>query len=129
MSTRKVSDLRVLVVDDEAIVVRVLGGILEGLGVRNVHVANSGEKAVELLTTNEYDLVLSDVLMPGIGGIGLVKHIRESMGNTTLPVYAITAESVSLDEFRAHGFTAVFVKPFTRDNVSALLRKTLSRPA
>ena len=125
IGTTNMASLRVLVVDDEQFVTKVLSGIFEGLGVRDVHVASTGEKAAELLQTNEYDLVLSDVLMPGMGGRGLVRFIRETLGKTTLPVYAVTADSTGVGELRELGFSAVFVKPFTRDNVSALLRKIL----
>ena len=113
IGTTNMASLRVLVVDDEQLVTKVLSGIFEGLGVRDVHVASTGEKAAELLQTNEYDLVLS------------VRFIRETLGKTTLPVYAVTADSTGVGELRELGFSAVFVKPFTRDNVSALLRKIL----
>lgn len=129
MEEKTVGDLRVLVVDDEKLVATLLKGILVGLGVQEIDLADSGEQAIDFLGEHTYDLVLSDVMMPGIGGLGLVKHIRETMGAADLPVYAVTAESVSLDEFRQQGFTACFVKPFTRDNVSALLRRTLARGA
>lgn len=125
MGSDNMTSLRVLVVDDEQLVTKVLSGIFEGLGVRDVHVASTGEKAAELLQANEYDLVLSDVLMPGMGGRGLVRYIRETLGLTKLAVYAVTADSTNVAELRELGFSAVFVKPFTRENVSALLRKVL----
>lgn len=129
VANKSIADVHVLVVDDEQLVTKVLSGILVGLGVRDVHVASTGEKAAELLKENEYDLVLSDILMPGMGGRGLVRFIREDLGKTDLPVYAVTADSTGIEEFRELGFSAVFVKPFTRDNVSALLRKILRSPA
>lgn len=129
VANKSIAEIHVLVVDDEPLATRILSGILVGLGVRDVHVASTGERAAELLKTTEFDLVLSDILMPGMGGRGLVRFIREDLGKTDLPVYAVTADSTGVEEFRELGFSAVFVKPFTRDNVSALLRKVLRSSA
>lgn len=123
MADENFSALTVLVVDDQKVVANVYSGILKDLGVARVDVADSGEEAVRLVSANHYDFVLSDVQMPGIGGIGFVKHVRETLGNHELPIYAVTSDTASIDSFREQGFDAVLMKPFTREVVAAILRR------
>lgn len=121
--------LRVLVVDDQKVVAHVYSGIFKALGVGEVDVAVSGEEAVALVQAKTYDLVLSDVQMPGMGGIGFVQYVRETLGDAELPIYAVTSDTASIDTFREKGFNAVLMKPFTRANVVALLRRVKPRAA
>ena len=123
----KTEGLRVLVVDDQKVVAHVYSGIFKALGVGEVDIAVSGEEAVQLVQEKAYDLVLSDVQMPGMGGIGFVKYVRETLGNRGLPIYAVTSDTASIDTFREQGFNAVLMKPFTRANVVALLRRVKPR--
>ena len=125
----KTGGLRVLVVDDQKVVANVYSGIFKALGVGEVDIAVSGEEAVQFVQGKTYDLVLSDVHMPGMGGIGFVKYVRETLGNRELPIYAVTSDTASIDSFREQGFNAVLMKPFTRANVVALLRRVKPRPA
>ena len=120
--------LRVLVVDDQKVVANVYSGIFKALGVNEVDIAGSGEEAAELVRRKMYDLVLSDVQMPGMGGVGFVKYVRETLSFRDLPVYAVTSDTASIDAFREQGFNAVLMKPFTRANVVALLRRVKPRP-
>ena len=119
--------LRVLVVDDQKVVANVYSGIFKALGVGEVDIAGSGEEAVSLVRQKAYDLVLSDVQMPGMGGLGFVKYVRETLGLRDLPIYAVTSDTASIDTFREQGFNAVLMKPFTRANVVALLRRVKPR--
>ena len=124
----KTGGLRVLVVDDQKVVANVYSGIFKALGVGEVDIAVSGEEAAQFVQGKTYDLVLSDVQMPGMGGIGFVKYVRETLGNRELPIYAVTSDTASIDSFREQGFNAVLMKPFTRANVVALLRRVKPRP-
>ena len=119
--------LRVLVVDDQKVVANVYSSIFKTLGVGEVDIAISGEEAAALVRQKTYDLVLSDVQMPGMGGIGFVKYVRETLGNRALPIYAVTSDTASIDSFREQGFNAVLMKPFTKLNVQALLRRVKPR--
>lgn len=120
--------LRVLVVDDQKVDANVYSALFKALGVGEVDIAVSGEEAVQFVQGKTYDLVLSDVRMPGMGGIGFVKYVRETLGNRELPVYAVTSDTASIDSCREQGFNAVLMKPFTRANVVALLRRVKPRP-
>ena len=70
----------VLFVDDEAIVCRSIGRCLERFGFR-VTVATSGQAALDELANAEFDVIVSDVQMPGMGGIDLISKILSSWPN------------------------------------------------
>lgn len=69
---------KVLIVDDESSIRRALHGTLEGMGF-NVKDACTGEEAVHLVRDAEYDVVLLDINMPGMGGIKACREIRRSL--------------------------------------------------
>src|SRR6202453_4885151 len=78
----------ILVVDDEASVRRVLSATLSGMGF-TVAAASRGQEAVELVKVAQFDAVLLDVDMPGIGGVETCRSIRCS--NAFLPILMLTA--------------------------------------
>jgi EAL domain-containing protein (putative c-di-GMP-specific phosphodiesterase class I) len=78
---------RVLVVDDERIVARVLARVLESAG-HQVQACFDGSEALGLLDRNEFDVVLSDISMPGLDGIELLRAVRAR--DLDLPVVLIT---------------------------------------
>lgn len=71
---------RILFVDDEAIVCRSIGRCLERFGFR-VTVAMSGQAALDQLATADFDVIVSDVQMPGMGGIDLISKILSRWPN------------------------------------------------
>ena len=84
------SDPLVLVVDDLAPNVRLLEAVLSPRGFR-VATASSGEEALAALSKECPDVVLLDILMPGMDGYEVCRRIREDPGTAFLPVIMITA--------------------------------------
>ena len=74
MQNRK--SLRILLVDDEEIVQETIGGYLADCGHR-VEKAYDGTSALKAVESNDYDLALVDVRMPGIDGMSLLARMRE----------------------------------------------------
>jgi signal transduction histidine kinase len=93
-STR--SGRKILIVDDERLNRRILAGILEPEGFE-VTEADSGEKALELYPQVAPDLVLLDVVLPGINGFDACRQLHLRYGPATAPVIFITAKSESDD--------------------------------
>ena len=85
---------RVLVVDDEARVRSLLCDMLAAWGCEAVEAA-SGETALALLEQGEYDLMLTDFLMPGRSGIDLIRDVRSR--DAAISVIMITASAVDFD--------------------------------
>jgi len=83
---------RIIVVDDEPINLRVIETILSE-EVYDLTSVLSAEEALDLLDEREWDLVISDVMMPGMSGYELTKEIRQRFTNSELPVLLITARS------------------------------------
>ncbi|NCT68680.1 MAG: response regulator [Rhodanobacteraceae bacterium] len=128
--TPATSALRVLLVEDDATVAEVIGGLLAQLGHRTVHVPNGLAALAELRgadATNSrdgpFDAALLDLDLPGVDGLQLARMIRAS-GYPQLPLVAVTARSVGDEEvlIRSAGMQALLRKPLT----IALLRRTLA---
>jgi adenylate cyclase len=80
----------VLVVDDLPQNVRLLDAVLSPRGYR-VLTAGSGQEALDLLKKHEPDLVLLDIVMPGLDGYEVCRRIRDEPATAFLPVVMITA--------------------------------------
>jgi serine/threonine protein kinase/CheY-like chemotaxis protein len=90
------SDYTLLVVDDEEMNRDMLSRRLERFGFR-VHMADSGAKALEMIQKQKFDMVLLDVMMPGMDGLEVLTTIRESHSIVDLPVIMVTARDQSGD--------------------------------
>lgn len=83
---------KLLIVDDDLINVQMLQSVLENNNYE-MSQAFSGEEALNMLDEQEWDLIISDVMMPGMSGYELTRHIRQKYTLTELPVLLITARS------------------------------------
>lgn len=81
---------RVLVVDDQLVQREYLRGLLKRAGALHVETADGGAQALAMLYSNDFDLVLSDVLMPDIDGIQFIQKLSQ---RTPLPMLAIISSS------------------------------------
>ncbi len=127
---------RVLVVEDDLVNQRVTLGYLKLVGYEGT-VVDSGEGAIRALATQEYDLVLMDMMMPGMSGIETTVAIRKGHGavlNTNIPIIALTAE-VSVQARREclnSGMNDYLTKPIRKKEIDPVIRAWLPphlRPA
>ena len=114
---------RILVVDDDRINIRILEGILkkEGYGILS---AETGEMALELCQSHQPDLILLDVMLPGIDGFETCRRLRAAHGNSCPPILFITAKAESEDivaGFNAGG-ADYLPKPFRAKEALARIR-------
>jgi len=122
---------RVLVVDDEESTRLLLARMLsQSLGAE-VQLAGTCEQALRFASTSVYDAILLDLLMPGIGGFGVLQAIRQSPPNATTPVIVVTqvAEKATLARCLAAGANAVHLKPVDRTKLLAIVREQLAARA
>jgi len=94
------ADRTLLVVDDNAANRDLLSRRLERKGFR-VIVAEDGQRALDILATSRVDLVLLDVMMPGLSGLDVLRKVRETRPPSVLPIIMVTARTESEDVVEA----------------------------
>src|SRR5688572_23965709 len=117
-------DARILVVDDVAPNVRLLEAVLAPRGY-DVVSATDGEAALELVESAKPDLVMLDVVMPGLDGYAVCRRIREREETAMLPVIMITASTSERTEAIRAGADDLIAKPFDQDELLARVRSLL----
>jgi two-component system sensor histidine kinase/response regulator len=118
---------RILAVDDDRINLRIIGGILRHEGYE-IAEASSGEQALDVYAEFHPNLVLLDVMMPGIDGFATCRTLKASYGDRCAPVIFVTAKSEADDVvmgFEAGGVDYL-TKPFRPKEVVARIRTHLS---
>ena len=118
---------RILVVDDEPVVLEVLAGLL-GLQGHEVETVGSGTAALEKIAAISYDLIFSDVRMPGLDGPGLYREISERHPALLARLVYITGDTLSPDVEAFLSRTAVtcLAKPFVFDDLERVVGRFLS---
>lgn len=116
----------VLVVDDEASIRHLLSVILVDHGYDPRAVA-TGEEALKELAVREYDLVLTDVRMPGMGGLGLLREIQRTAPELMVIVMSAYGAHDAAIEAMKTGAYDYLSKPFKPDEVVLVLRKAEER--
>jgi two-component system response regulator PilR (NtrC family) len=109
---------RILVVEDEPDLRKVLASLLKREGY-SVHLAESGSKAVEMLGREIYDLVITDVRLPGASGIEVLRASKDLYPES--PVFVITAfaSDETAEEARKLGAFNFITKPFDNEKIVA----------
>ena len=114
---------KILIIDDEREIALLLAEILKGEGYEVFVVANAW-KALEVIPEFQPDLVLSDVMMPVISGLELLKKFRELPSFDKTPVVLMSAAHPKLTQ-EDNGWTEFVQKPFSLDHMLAVVHKYL----
>jgi len=120
---------RVLVVDDDVRNIFALSSVLErhGMGVLS---AGNGQEAIEKVASDrEIDLVLMDIMMPGMDGYDTMRAIRSNPESRALPIIALTAKAMKGDREKCleAGASDYLAKPVVTDQLLGVLRQWLHR--
>jgi CheY-like chemotaxis protein len=97
-SDQKIQCLRILIVDDNLMILRSLENLLKKMELGTIHSASNGEEALQMIVKNEkYDVILMDIQMPLKDGIQAVKELREldDLEKSKTLVFALTGNSIS----------------------------------
>lgn len=120
-------DMRLIAVDDDAVVLKLTQRQLERVGLE-CDTCQNVEELMERLRKREYDLLLTDIKMPGMNGYELLDLLRcSNIGNSKdIPVLAVTAHiSRKEEELVKAGFAGCLYKPFSCDELYAAVRHAL----
>ena len=117
---------KILSVDDSASVRQMVTFALETAGYQTAQ-ASDGKEALAYLKTSPVDMIVTDLNMPNLNGIDLIRQVRTMPGFKFVPIVLLTTESEDgkKAEGKAAGATGWIVKPFKQDQLLAVVKKLL----
>jgi DNA-binding NtrC family response regulator len=118
----------VLVIDDDAVVGRSFNRVLSDKGYE-VDTARNGEEALKDIEAHDYDVVFTDIRMPGMDGLEVAERIKARCPWT--PIVVITGYGTEENEAKASvlGVSGFVRKPLTPDMIESITLKALEKPA
>jgi two-component system chemotaxis response regulator CheY len=128
------ADLKFLIVDDFSTMRRIVRGLLKEMGCNNAEEAEDGSVALDMLKSQAFDFVVTDVSMPRMNGFDLLKAVKADDGLRHIPVLMVTAEARKEDIVLAarSGAAGYIVAPFTKATLEQHVKKAaqnLATPA
>lgn len=114
---------QIMIVDDSATVRQVLRITLEDGGYE-VMEAIDGQDALDQLTKSRFDLVVTDLQMPNLDGLSLIRAVRKDTCNRLTPIVVLTTESKTeiKEEGKAAGVSGWIIKPFKPEQILNVVR-------
>ena len=116
---------KVLIVDDEPNIRHILGAILRKDGYA-VQSADNGEAALKLLEEEAFDLIITDLVMPQMGGIDLLHEIQQRRPGTAVVIMTAYGTIKTAVEAMKIGARDYITKPFEMDEVKIVARNALN---
>lgn len=116
---------RVLIVDDNPLNIKVAKRALEALNYTNLDTCDSGFKCLEKIKNgSSYDIILMDIMMPGMSGIQTLENLK-NISSFRTPVVALTADALmgANQKYLNQGFSAYLAKPYTKEQLKNILNK------
>ena len=115
----------ILIVDDEQDIAELISDVLTDVGYKTT-IANNGYQALDLVKSNKYDLILLDIMMPGISGNETCSKLREL---TKCPIIFVTAKNTINDKVNGLDIGAddYITKPFEQKELIARIKAHLRR--
>ena len=127
----KFTDFRVLIVDDEPPIVKMVEFVLQDLGIRTIYKAGNGLEALDYFaeSVNVIDLIICDWMMPEMDGLEFLHHLRAKHLKTPFVMLTSRTEPGHIVAAKEVGVTAYIAKPFNtaglRDKMEKIATKLL----
>lgn len=122
---QQILNARLLIVDDQPSNVLLLGEILRDAGYTCIETTTNPAEVLALYQKNRYDLILLDLLMPGMDGFQVMEQLRQVTDDGYLPVLAITAQPNHKQRALEAGARDFITKPFTLDELRSRVHNLL----
>ena len=124
---KRVSGARILVVDDELVVQQFLTKLLSEEG-HEVRIMANAEGALERLGSEDYDVILLDIKLPGMSGINLYKHLQKTAESLARRVVFITGDVMGKDTmaFLSKTRATYLTKPFDAERLKESINHVLA---
>lgn len=124
--------VKILVVDDNSHMIKIVKTILRGFEVKDLFDASSAEEGFEFFRGNPVDLIITDFVMNPVDGCGFVRKVRTDLDspNTFVPIIMLTAyaEKSRVEMARDSGVTEFCVKPVTATELYRKVRAVINTP-
>lgn len=114
----------ILIIDDDAVVRSLLLDVLSDCYECNT--ASTAEEAIEFLNVEHYDAVLTDIGLPGLNGIGLLKRIRSKGLNTPVIVISGKGDEQDSQSLLKLGAFAYLTKPFSLEQMENVVQQAVN---
>lgn len=118
--------VKILVADDEVMMRNLILKILESEGYQ-ITMVSSGDEAMAMLKENNYDLLLTDVKMPGMNGFELLKQVKENWPDMAVIVMTGYGDAYTIKEALLLGADEYVSKPFKGHEVSLIVERAYWR--
>jgi len=125
VSVSDTSELRIMVVDDVPMNLRVVKAILNKIGLKNVVTAGSGQEALDYLAHDQVDIILSDMWMPGMNGAEFSAAVKRDPKLAHIPIVAQTADVETRGNFDMSNFDAILLKPVTKEKLTNMIDRVM----
>jgi two-component system chemotaxis response regulator CheY len=121
--------MQVLVLDDSEMMRTVLVKQLLAVGIQQdeIHEAYNGAEALRKLKSQQFDLLLLDIVMDGINGIDVLKDAKISQPNAKIIMCSTFGERETVKEIIGIGINDFILKPFSEDKIRETLMRHLSQ--
>lgn len=109
----------ILVIDDELQILKLINKLLARIGFI-VDVAENGKIGINKINQNSYDLILTDIKMPGVGGAEILEYVKSK--NKSIPVIGMSGTPWLLEQ---HNFDAILSKPWHNQDLLVAVNRFL----
>jgi len=118
--------LEILVVDDQQTMRGLARQVLKQLGIVRVSLAATGDSALDIMKTKKFDIVISDLNMPGLSGLELAEKIKAHPVFKRIPVFLATSNAYR-DQATADLVEQFVAKPFSANDMRTAIEATLGK--
>ena len=124
--------IKFLLVDDQPVIRSIVSAILKSAGAQTIEYACDGSSALEAMRTQQFDIVITDMMMAGVDGLDLVRLVRGASDspNVYQPIIMLTArtEAAFVHAARDAGVTESACKPISAANLLSRVNAVIMRP-
>ncbi len=121
-------DPRVIIIDDDLDTRETIACVLQSMGMENFMAVNTGQKGLDAILAEKFDLIICDWVMPVMTGFDLLKDLQSRRNTRKIPFIMVTAEATPKDLKKAirAGATDYVLKPFDLGLLQDRIQKALS---
>ncbi|MCJ7632794.1 response regulator [Candidatus Bathyarchaeota archaeon] len=119
---------KVLIVDDSAFMRMILKEKVSSIGQTEILEASDGKQAIEIGKNQKLDLILLDVVLPGISGESVLSNLRKAGVETKVVMVTAVGQNSVIQRCEELGISGYIVKPFDDAKITKLIKTTCNMP-